>query len=126
MLGAESYFIKKRKRWVLYRPASHFFFLASLKEMLGAESFFIKSRKRWFFYRPASHFFFLAIRLGNARRSNPTFNILKWTSFWRSILIIGGKGGIRTHVRLPANAFRERPVTTTSVLFHSYFFLAVP
>ena len=79
-------------------------------------------RKRWQSNRPASHFFFLAIRSGNARRSNPTFNILKWTSFWRSILIIGGKGGIRTHVRLPANAFRERPVTTTSVLFHSYFF----
>ena len=69
----------------------------------------LKRRKRWLSNRPASHFFSLAIRSGNVRRSNPTFNILKWTSFWRSISLIGGKGGIRTHVRLPRKRFSRAP-----------------
>ena len=31
---------------------------------------------------------------------------------------IGGEGGIRTHVPFPANAFRVRPVMTTSIPLH--------
>ena len=33
----------------------------------------------------------------------------------------GGEGGIRTHVRLPVNAFRVRRVMTTSLPLHTYF-----
>ena len=123
----ESYFIKKRKRWVFYRPASHFFFLASLKEMLGAESFFIKSRKRWVFYRPASHFFFLAIRSGNARRSNPTFTIKK-RALRAHFFIMAEKVGFEPTCGCPQTLFESaplRPLRYFSILI-SFFFLAVP
>ena len=32
--------------------------------------------------------------------------------------LFGGEGGIRTHVPFPANAFRVRPVMTTSIPLH--------
>ena len=38
---------------------------------------------------------------------------------------IGGEGGIRTHVPVKANAFRVRPVMTTSILLQILNFLYV-
>ena len=37
-----------------------------------------------------------------------------------ALLVFGGDGGIRTHVPRKANAFRVRPVMTTSIRLHIF------
>ena len=127
-LQKEVYFANWRKRWVFYRPASHFFFLAKrLRKCLAPNPILLKRWKRWRSNRPAFAFLFPRYTLGKCSAfESHLHNKKAGTSC--PLFIMAEKVGFEPTCGCPQTLFESaplRPLRYFSIPI-SFFSRAVP